>query len=173
MRLLITLVLATAVVASAQPYRCDWSVNGIGGGKMSSAAYRCGATAGQTATGDMAGTSFLALIGFWQADYIVGIEEKPGDAVRLVTGLHIPAPNPFSRSTRIRYSLALACRARLQVYDLSGRFIVTLLDAACGPGHHSMVWRGDDGGRRLPAGVYFLRLRAEGADEVRRVLVTR
>jgi hypothetical protein len=38
-----------------QSYRCDWSVVGNGGGEMSSGAYRCVATAGQSAAGFVTG----------------------------------------------------------------------------------------------------------------------
>ncbi len=65
----------TAVLFS-QPYRCDWQVTGIAGGN-----YRCGTTLGQTASGLMSGNNLLALIGFWQADVAVGIQEREEMAV--------------------------------------------------------------------------------------------
>ena len=43
-------------ICLAQNYRCDRSVNGIGGGEMSSSVYKCGATAGQTAAGLITGS---------------------------------------------------------------------------------------------------------------------
>ena len=46
---LVSLFLVGATHVPAQPYRCDRSVNGIGGGEMSSSAYKCGSTAGRTA----------------------------------------------------------------------------------------------------------------------------
>ncbi|MCR4423596.1 MAG: hypothetical protein WHU95_04485 [candidate division WOR-3 bacterium] len=61
---------------SAQPYRCDWSVSGIGGGEMSGGNFRSSVTAGQTAIGRLTGTNLLALIGFWQTDVSVGIAEE-------------------------------------------------------------------------------------------------
>ncbi|UCG42335.1 MAG: T9SS type A sorting domain-containing protein [candidate division WOR-3 bacterium] len=174
----LSLLLAATVDSSiclAQNYRCDWYVVGSGGGSLTSTNYRVGVTAGQTAAGPMSGTEFLALLGFWQADYGVGIKERqdgvsPG---RLVTELRAPAPNPFSRSTRIRYSLANASRVRLLAYDLSGRRVTTLADIDMEPGHHELVWHGNSGRRQMPAGVYFIRLQAGETDMVERVLIAR
>jgi hypothetical protein len=161
--------------ASAQNYRCDWYVVGSGGGSLTSTNYHVGVTAGQTAVGPISGTEFLALLGFWQADYGVGIKERqdgvsPG---RLITELRTPTPNPFSRSTRIRYTLATASRVRLLAYDLSGRLITTFADTDKEPGHHELVWHGTCGRRQMPAGVYFIRLQAGETDMVERVLIAR
>ncbi|MCX6844159.1 MAG: hypothetical protein NTX53_18005 [candidate division WOR-3 bacterium] len=65
MFLLGVLCVLSADVGLAQSYRCDWGVNGIGGGEMSSSAYKCGATAGQTAAGFITSSSLWALIGYW------------------------------------------------------------------------------------------------------------
>ena len=63
----------------------------------------------------------------------------------------------------------------LGVYDVAGRLVRTLLDGAhreAGP--HAAVWDGrDDGGRGAAAGVYFYRLRAEGFEEVKRMVMVR
>ena len=66
-------LLASAL--AAQPYRCDWSVVGIGGGEMTGN-YTCGSTIGQTAAGPLTGANYWALIGFWQP------ESQPGPGVR-------------------------------------------------------------------------------------------
>ncbi len=91
------LVLAAAVVglAAAQNYKCDWSVNGIGGGGMTGA-YTCGATVGQTAAGQLTGTTYWALIGFWQPEGQEGVQDQtqsPGQGP-LLTRLYAPQPNP-------------------------------------------------------------------------------
>ena len=177
MRFLILLTTCAVLLGSApclaQNYRCDWYVVGSGGGSMTSTSYHAGVTAGQTAAGPISGTEFLALLGFWQADYGVGIKEKQDGILpgRFVTRLYSPAPNPFSRSTRIRYSLANASRVRLRVYDLSGRLVATFVDADMEAGHHELVWHGTSGRRQMPAGVYFIRLQTGETDVVERVLI--
>jgi hypothetical protein len=112
-----------------------------------------------------------------------------------VTILHQNFPNPFPDSeggiseTRIWFDLAVQSRVELAVYDMRGRLVRNLIPGpGCGPTElppglygreegeppgpcTNFVWDGrDDGGRRVSAGVYLLRLRAGGAVEVRRVV---
>ncbi len=76
-----------------------------------------------------------------------------------VTAFHGVYPNPFNPSTTIRFSLAEPGPATLRVYDLTGRRLRTLLDGPQEAGTREIHWQGrDDRGRRLPSGVYFIRL---------------
>ncbi len=150
--------------ARVQPYRCDWSVNGIGGGEMSSTAYKCGSSAGQTAVGLATTSGLQVFAGFWLPDYGVGIQE-PSDTrvgnVALVTRLERAAPNPARRIVTIRYTLALDQKVSLAVCDLTGRVVRELLGSSVNRGEHTVVWDGCDGsGHLLPAGVYLLRFAA-------------
>ena len=89
----------------------------------------------------------------------VEIAEGRGPAVPSV-GLSA-APNPFGGVTAISYQLGRDGPVALTMRDVTGRAVRLL---ACGPqpvGLHSVVWDGkDDGGRVLPAGVYFCTLSA-------------
>ena len=70
-------------------------------------------------------------------------------------------PNPFNPRTVISFDLAAGGDVDLDVYDLSGARVRTLLGGApLEAGRHEAVWRGDDDkGRRVSAGVYVYRLR--------------
>ena len=70
-----------------------------------------------------------------------------------------PWPNPFHGSVRIAYTLPNQMMVRLQVFDVQGRLIESLVEAVEGPGEHAVQW---DAGNR-PTGVYFYRL-AAGAE---------
>ena len=71
-------------------------------------------------------------------------------------------PNPFSARSTVRFTLASATRARLTVYDVSGRAVRRLMDHAVTPGAYSAEWDGHDAsGASVPGGVYFLRLETE------------
>jgi subtilisin family serine protease len=77
------------------------------------------------------------------------------------TGLSLAqnAPNPFFRSSTIRFALPQAGPVSLVVFDVSGRRLRTLADGPMEPGVHQRVWDGrTDGGTRVHAGVYFYRL---------------
>jgi len=149
-------------ICLAQNYRCDWSVNGIGGGEMTGA-YKCGSTVGQTATGLITSSSYWALIGFWQPEGQTGIREQaysPNQSP-LVTHLYSPFPTPFVRGVAIRYSLATGGLVTLRVHDLTGRVVRTLCASSMKRGAYSINWNGtDDRGRELARGVYFCRFSA-------------
>jgi hypothetical protein len=82
------------------------------------------------------------------------------------------APNPAAGSISIRYQPARAGRTSLVVFDASGRLVRDLYDGQATAGLHMLEWDGrDDGGQRVPAGVYFCRLQTEGRKVISRPMV--
>lgn len=75
-------------------------------------------------------------------------------------------PNPFNPGTMVRMELARTGPVRLDIYDIMGRHVRTLVaDQSMAPGRHEIYWNGqDDRGRGVAAGVYMARLRADGLD---------
>jgi hypothetical protein len=87
--------------------------------------------------------------------------------------LSSPLPNPTSGPARLDFAVPHDSRVSLILYDMQGRRVTTLVDGVLPAGRHQAVWNGTTGGRSAPAGIYFLRLRAEGVDLRRRLIVTR
>ena len=70
-------------------------------------------------------------------------------------------PNPFNPSTIIPYQLPVSAPVRLEVFNLLGQRIATLVDGEQPAGFHSTRWDGTDGaGRAAGAGVYLYRLQS-------------
>ena len=68
-------------------------------------------------------------------------------------------PNPFNPSTLIPYQLAASSPVRLEVFNLLGQRIATLVDGERPAGFHTAVWDATDGsGQAVGAGVYLYRL---------------
>lgn len=85
-------------------------------------------------------------------------------------------PNPLraGSATAIRYTVNTEKPVRLEVYDLLGRRVATLVDAVRRPGSYSTMWDGrDDGGELLPSGLYMYRLEAGGNTLTRRCTIVR
>jgi hypothetical protein len=81
-------------------------------------------------------------------------------------------PNPFTSRTHITYSLPGPTRVSLTIYDVAGRKMKTLVNEEMPGGRHSAYWnRTDNSGSRLPSGVYFVRLTAQGLDKAMRLIV--
>jgi hypothetical protein len=69
-------------------------------------------------------------------------------------------PNPMVTSTAIRFSLPRAAKVTVEIFDIRGRRIKTLLDVYRAPGYHTVIWKGDDDQRKeVASGVYFYRAR--------------
>ena len=84
-----------------------------------------------------------------------------------LTGQALPArfalgpnyPNPFNPSTNIPYQLAASSAVRLEVFNLLGQRIATLVDGERPAGFHTATWHATDAaGRAVAAGVYIYRM---------------
>ena len=68
-------------------------------------------------------------------------------------------PNPFNPSTIIPYQLAASSQVRLEVFNLLGQRIATLVDEVRAAGFHTATWHATDAaGRAVAAGVYIYRM---------------
>ena len=63
-------------------------------------------------------------------------------------------PNPFNPSTTIRYTIPTRSAVRVQIYNLLGQLIATLVNEEKSAGEYQVLWQGD----QYPSGVYFCRL---------------
>ncbi|UCG51069.1 MAG: T9SS type A sorting domain-containing protein [Candidatus Latescibacterota bacterium] len=94
-----------------------------------------------------------------------------GDIPRMETALYQNAPNPFNPSTTIRYSLSERQRVTIQVYDVAGRLVRTLVDDERPAGVQKVQWHGvNDHGERVASGVYFFVMRANGFKDVKKAV---
>ena len=81
-------------------------------------------------------------------------------------------PNPFNPSTSISFELRQPGQARLEIFDLRGRLVTTLLDKELGTGTYIEDWDGTDAnGAPVASGVYFYRLSAGGTSVSRKMLL--
>ena len=81
-------------------------------------------------------------------------------------------PNPFNPSTVIPYELPAAARVRLEVFNLLGQRVATLVDEERPAGSFTARWDGtDSAGRAVGAGVYLYRLQGSGMRATRRMLL--
>jgi len=79
-------------------------------------------------------------------------------------------PNPARGAASVEFALPLAGHVTLDVVDVQGRHVRTLVDGDRPPGSYHASWDGRDGeGRSVPAGVYFVRLQAAGERASRKV----
>jgi hypothetical protein len=80
-------------------------------------------------------------------------------------------PNPAHGSLRLRFGLPRRSDVELELFDVTGRRIKTLARGTRAPGWYEIDWQGrDEAGGAVDAGLYFLRLRADGREIKQRLV---
>jgi len=76
-------------------------------------------------------------------------------------------PNPFNVSTTISYSLAESGKVELDIFNILGIKIDSLVDEYKQSGNHSIVWNADD----QPSGVYYMQIDVEGKLKTKKMIL--
>jgi flagellar hook assembly protein FlgD len=83
-------------------------------------------------------------------------------------------PNPFAAIANIEFSLSSPARVEVSVFSVDGSRVRRVESADYPAGESRILWDGtDDGGRRLPSGVYLVRVSANFASAATRVTILR
>ncbi len=81
-------------------------------------------------------------------------------------------PNPFNPSTIIPYQLPTAAHVRLEVFNVLGQHLATLVDEERPAGFHTALWDATNAaGQAVAAGVYIYRLLGDGVELTRRMVL--
>lgn len=100
--------------------------------------------------------------------FATGADDLPAAS----TTLHQNYPNPFNPATTISFELAATGRVRLDVFDVAGRRVATLVDGMRAAGPHQAAWNGRDGnGQPVSSGLYFYRLLAGGTSQTKKMVL--
>jgi PKD repeat protein len=95
-------------------------------------------------------------------------------ALPTIVRLHPCHPNPFNPETRIRFDLPRPGPLELAIYDSQGRRMRTLVAGRRDAGTYDQRWDGRDNRHRpLPSGIYYLRLAADGRQQVQKLVLVR
>ncbi len=79
------------------------------------------------------------------------------------------SPNPFTDKTTISFDLPSSSHAILEIYDITGRLVATLVDRQLSPGLHNASWEIGD----APSGVYYYKLTAGDLSTTRKLVALR
>jgi hypothetical protein len=94
---------------------------------------------------------------------VLRVANSTPDATPRAFALGQNYPNPFNPSTEIRYALPNDARVSLQVYDVLGQLVGTLVEGIQQTGFHSAEWSATG----FPSGVYFYKLQAMATGSIR------
>jgi hypothetical protein len=99
-----------------------------------------------------------------------------GVSVPMAFRLLAAYPNPFNQATVISFAIPgeSSHQVVLEVYNLLGQRVKTLVREPLSPGEHRVSWDGrDDAGRELSSGVYFCHLESSGARKTGKLVLLR
>ncbi|MFZ0390524.1 MAG: FlgD immunoglobulin-like domain containing protein, partial [Calditrichia bacterium] len=81
-------------------------------------------------------------------------------------------PNPFNPVTTISFVLPATQQVKLEIFDVLGRKVRTLLNGKQQPGAHQVNWNGtNDYGKAVSSGIYYYRLTSGSYEKTMRMLL--
>jgi len=90
---------------------------------------------------------------FFDDALLVGAGETPQ---LFTTEFYGNSPNPFNPSTVFKFSLSADAKVSLNVYNIKGQLVKTLVNNKLDAGLHSVVWNGrENNGKAASSGIYF------------------
>ena len=109
------------------------------------------------------GVPFINGSGIVTIDNSLGTEIQP--LIPIEFSINQIYPNPFNPVTTIYYSVETLNKTSLQVFDLTGRLIETLIHKNLEPGNHQIDWHP----RNIPSGLYFVELKSGNKREIQKI----
>jgi hypothetical protein len=92
---------------------------------------------------------------------VTNVASRTNEQLPATFALHQNIPNPFNPSTTIKYDVPEAVEIRLEIFDMLGRLVRTLVNQRQLAGRYAVIWDGrDEYGKIAASGVFIYRLRA-------------
>jgi hypothetical protein len=106
----------------------------------------------------------------FDAGYALGVGDELG--VPDVFALHQNYPNPFNPVTTIRFDIPQESHVRMDVYNVLGQRVRTLMNGTMQPGFHAVSWDGtNDMGKPLASGMYIYRIQSSKFTSVKKLVL--
>jgi len=88
-------------------------------------------------------------------------EDTGNPIIPAKTALSGNYPNPFNPTTTIQYQLKENSHVNLEIFNMKGQKVKTLVNTDMEAGYHNAVWNGtDQNGRGVSSGIYFYKMKA-------------
>jgi len=116
------------------------------------------------------GTSFCFFVGE------TGVREIPGSEDNRPTEFTLSQnyPNPFNPATYIEFGLSKASHVKIDIFNIVGQKVKTLVDEEMPPGRYVADWDSkDEQGNSVSSGIYFYRMRADNFSDMKKMLLVK
>ena len=104
-------------------------------------------------------------------DPLVGIEESELNIQN--SKLRISNyPNPFNPTTTISFNLPSDSDVSIDVYNVKGQKVKTLVNQKMVAGNNNVIWNGDDNnGSKVSSGIYFYKVKTNQATAMKKIML--
>ena len=83
-------------------------------------------------------------------------------------------PNPFNPETQIQFGIPNQQQVQLEIYNILGQLVHTIIDKNLSGGQYSVIWNGkNDAGQQVASGLYFYRFTAGNFTKTRKMILIR
>ncbi len=121
---------------------------------------------------DMMRPYHLVAAGARGSTMVVTPEADPVTPIAPTTALRAPSSNLTADGANVRFSLQTPGQVEIDLYNVAGRRVNRLVSGWYEAGEHTVPWRSaGSSGEGLDTGVYFVRLRADGVNDTRKLIV--
>jgi hypothetical protein len=105
-----------------------------------------------------------------------GVTEMPGSEDNRPTEFSLSQnyPNPFNPETYIEFGLSKASHVKIDIFNIVGQKVKTLVDEEMQPGKYVADWDGkDEKGTAVSSGIYFYRMEADDFSDMKKMLLVK
>ncbi len=108
-------------------------------------------------------------MGAYENQSVVGTNEN---LIPKVSKLYQNYPNPFNPTTTINYSLKVNSKVSLNIYNIKGQKVKTLVDETLESGNHTVIWNGkDDNNKSVSSGIYFYKMKTYNHEQTKKMIL--
>jgi hypothetical protein len=127
-------------------------------------------------TGDYIYNLTAVYCGGWESEFGPDLEvpHVDGDDILkpTVTELTGNYPNPFNPTTKISFSLKEAGHVSINIYNMRGQLVKTLVNTELDRNFHNIVWDGkDNSGKNTSSGVYFYKMKTQNYNSTKKMIL--
>jgi flagellar hook assembly protein FlgD len=107
-------------------------------------------------------------------DEILNMVNVHDNTLPAVTSLNGNYPNPFNSRTKISYSVSTAGHVLIQIFNIRGQLVKTVVDEYKFPGKYAFDWNGkNQSGKPVASGSYFYRMTTRDYSNTRRMILVK
>jgi len=105
--------------------------------------------------------------GGWESEFsdpaTINHTDSPDNLIPIATELTGNYPNPFNPVTNISFAIESADNVSIEIFNIRGEKVKTLVNDHLEPGYYSRTWNGNtDNQKPASSGIYFYKMRAGG-----------